>query len=38
LRAAIQDKDEALLGAEKMLGELWYQIMGWQTHVEGKFF
>jgi chromosome segregation ATPase len=37
LRAAVQDKDEALLAAEKTLDELRDQIVGWQTHVEGKF-
>jgi chromosome segregation ATPase len=38
LRATVHNKDEALLAAEKMHGELWDQIVGWQTHVGGKFF
>jgi hypothetical protein len=37
LRMTVQDKDEALLATKKTLGELRDQIVGWQTHVEGKF-
>jgi proteasome lid subunit RPN8/RPN11 len=36
LRAAIHDKDEALRAAKKAHGELRDQIVGWQTHPEGK--
>jgi chromosome segregation ATPase len=36
LRVTIHDKDEALRAAEKAHGELRDQIMGWQTHAEGK--
>jgi chromosome segregation ATPase len=36
LRATVHDKDEALLEAEKARGELRDQIVGWQTHAEGK--
>jgi hypothetical protein len=36
-RMTVQDKDEALLATKKTLGELRDQIVGWQTHVEGKF-
>jgi chromosome segregation ATPase len=37
LRAIVHDRDEALQAAEKAHGELRDQIMGWQTHAEGKF-
>jgi chromosome segregation ATPase len=37
LRATVHDKDEALWAAKKAHGELRSQIVGWQTHVEGKF-
>jgi chromosome segregation ATPase len=37
LRATIHDRDEVLRAAEKAHGELRDQIMGWQTHAEGKF-
>jgi hypothetical protein len=37
LRAIVHDRDKALQAAEKAHGELRDQIMGWQTHVEGKF-
>jgi chromosome segregation ATPase len=38
LRATVRDKDEALRAAEKAREELRDKVMGWQTHVEGKFF
>jgi chromosome segregation ATPase len=37
LRVTVHDRDEALRAAEKAHGELHDQIMGWQTHAEGKF-
>jgi chromosome segregation ATPase len=37
LRAIIHDRDEALQAAEKAHSELHDQIMGWQTHAEGRF-
>jgi thioesterase domain-containing protein len=37
LRATIHDRDEVLRAAEKAHDELHDQIMGWQTHAEGKF-
>jgi hypothetical protein len=37
LRTTFHDKDEALRAAEKAHDELRDQIMGWQTHAEGKF-
>jgi hypothetical protein len=37
LRATVHDKDEALRAVEKAHGELRDQIVGWQTHAEGKF-
>jgi hypothetical protein len=37
LRVTVYDRDEALRAAEKAHGELRDQIMGWQTHAEGKF-
>jgi chromosome segregation ATPase len=36
LRATVHDKDEALQAAEKARDELRDEIMGWQTHAEGK--
>jgi chromosome segregation ATPase len=36
LRATIRDKDEALQAMEKACEELRDEIMGWQTHAEGK--
>jgi chromosome segregation ATPase len=36
LRATVRDKDEALQAAEKAREELRDEIVGWQTHVEGK--
>jgi chromosome segregation ATPase len=36
LRAAVRDKDEALQAAEKAREELRDEVMGWQTHTEGK--
>jgi chromosome segregation ATPase len=36
LRATVCDKDEALQAAEKAREELRDEIMGWQTHAEGK--
>jgi hypothetical protein len=36
LRATIHDKNEALRVVEKAQGELRNQIVGWQTHAEGK--
>jgi hypothetical protein len=38
LRATIRDKDEALRAAEKARKELHDDVMGWQTHAEGKLF
>jgi hypothetical protein len=35
-RATVHDKDEALQAAEKAREELRDEIMGWQTHAEGK--
>jgi hypothetical protein len=37
LRATVHDRDEALRAAEKAHDELCDQIVGWQTHAEGKF-
>jgi hypothetical protein len=37
LRAIVHDRDEALRAAKKAHGELRDQIVGWQTHAEGKF-
>jgi hypothetical protein len=34
----VLDKDEALQAAEKAREELRDEVMGWQTHAEGKFF
>jgi chromosome segregation ATPase len=36
LRAAVRDKDEALQAVEKAREELRDEVMGWQTHAEGK--
>jgi chromosome segregation ATPase len=36
LRVMVRDKDEALQPAEKAREELRDEIVGWQTHVEGK--
>jgi hypothetical protein len=36
LRAALHDRDEALRASEKACGELRDEVMGWQTHSEGK--
>jgi hypothetical protein len=36
LRVTVYDKYETLRAAEKAHGELQDQIMGWQTHAEGK--
>jgi uncharacterized protein (UPF0335 family) len=36
LRAAVHDKDKALRASEKACGELRDEVMGWQTHAEGK--
>jgi hypothetical protein len=36
LRAAVHDKDEDLRASEKACGELSDEVMGWQTHAEGK--
>jgi chromosome segregation ATPase len=36
LRATVRDKDKALQVAEKACEELCDEIMGWQTHAEGK--
>jgi hypothetical protein len=33
----IHDRDEVLRAAEKAHGELLDQIVGWQTHAEGRF-
>jgi chromosome segregation ATPase len=36
LRVTVRDKDEALQAVEKAREELRDEIMGWQTHAEGK--
>jgi chromosome segregation ATPase len=36
LRVTVHDKDEALQAAEKARDELCDEIVGWQTHAEGK--
>jgi chromosome segregation ATPase len=36
LRAALHDRDEALRASEKTCGELRDEVVGWQTHSEGK--
>jgi hypothetical protein len=36
LRAAVRDKDESLQASEKAREELHDEVMGWQTHAEGK--
>jgi hypothetical protein len=36
LRAALHDWDEALRASEKTCGELHDEVVGWQTHSEGK--
>jgi hypothetical protein len=36
LRAALHDRDEALRAFEKTCGEVHDEVMGWQTHSEGK--
>jgi hypothetical protein len=36
LRATVQDRDEALRASKKTCGELRDEVMGWQTHCEGK--
>jgi hypothetical protein len=36
LRAVLHDRDEALRVFEKTCGELRDEVMGWQTHSEGK--
>jgi chromosome segregation ATPase len=36
LRAALHDRDEALRASEKTCEELHDEVMGWQTHSEGK--
>jgi hypothetical protein len=36
LRAAVHDKDEALQASEKAHEELRDEVVGWQTHAEGK--
>jgi chromosome segregation ATPase len=36
LRAALHDRDKALRVSEKTCGELHEQVVGWQTHSEGK--
>jgi chromosome segregation ATPase len=38
LRAAIRDRDGSLQTLEKTCGGLRDEVMGWQTHSEGKFF
>jgi chromosome segregation ATPase len=38
LRATVHDKDEALRAAEKAREELRDEVVGWQTHAEGKLF
>jgi chromosome segregation ATPase len=36
LRATVRDKDEALQAAKKAREELRDEVVGWQTHAEGK--
>jgi acyl-CoA reductase-like NAD-dependent aldehyde dehydrogenase len=36
LRATVRERDEALQAAKKACDELRDEIMGWQTHAEGK--
>jgi hypothetical protein len=36
LRGTVCDRDEALRAFEKTCGELRDEVMGWQTHSEGK--
>jgi chromosome segregation ATPase len=36
LRAALHDRDEALRASEKTCEELRDEVVGWQTHSEGK--
>jgi predicted nucleic acid-binding Zn-ribbon protein len=38
LRVMVRDKDEALRAAEKAREELRDEVVGWQTHAEGKLF
>jgi chromosome segregation ATPase len=38
LRVTVHDKDEVLRAAEKARKELRDEVMGWQTHAEGKLF
>jgi chromosome segregation ATPase len=38
LKATVLDKDEALRVAEKAREELRDEVVGWQTHAEGKHF
>jgi chromosome segregation ATPase len=38
LRATVHDRDEALRASEKTCGELHDEVVGWQTHSEGKLF
>jgi prefoldin subunit 5 len=38
LKAAVRDKDKALQAAEKAHEELCDEVVGWQTHAEGKSF
>jgi hypothetical protein len=36
LRGTVRYRDEALRASEKMCGELHDEVVGWQTHSEGK--
>jgi chromosome segregation ATPase len=36
LRAMVDDRNEALRASKKTCGELRNEVMGWQTHSEGK--
>jgi hypothetical protein len=36
LRGTVCDRDAALRASEKTCGELSDEVMGWQTHSEGK--
>jgi hypothetical protein len=38
LRATVHDRDEALRASKKTCGELRDEVVGWQTHSEGKLF
>jgi hypothetical protein len=37
LKAAVRDKDSALLGLEQTCGGLRNEVVGLKTHIEGKY-